>query len=687
VGGAMKKFIPFFLVLFLIINSCKDNEPTAPEETTPTEQALAEKTIGPEGGTLETEDFKLIVPADAFSNSALLKLYANPESDPFGEFSVSKLFRIAGILTNFQQPLQVSIKYSGNLNGVSFITFGKEDTVKLLDTSWVDAVYDLLDAQESGEFLTSEITVGKFAKSTLNKINDNELEFFTNGLTNGRKDLASDHFKIKGVIPKGQESVAYKILDYFEEAYKRFNDDEFDYSKMDWPMEILVEPGPKVNQIRRTWLQENKLHYYNNINLSDKLRSDIVYDFMSNILSTYQDWNEYINVEAVSLWASWQFWNETLYDCVLNLMKFGDINGDYLSQTLLMDYIACTPEYGEKQIAKICKINGAFSYAATEILGNPQKSTWLNQFYEYVMTNEKYNLSNTFFIENSNVQTKIDLNSNSKTFKNDYYPLSAKWFYLELANDLTESTKLNFKTDIATSGISVIKYKPISEKKELIKNGYGAITLNGIKQLANEGYNLFTIVTNNEYDPPFGTKTIRLTIEKTDELSIVGCSIFLRYLTGDFIKQVTNGSPETIKDASLSVGFPKDTARVDYNSSTRTLTQQYAGHKGNDNQYYTENIVITFGDENRSYISSFNADWEVTGSLGTYKNSLSATNISRDISVSFIRFRLAGQNLCDEGKIVNLTKYEDHGTYTYTLVGGSQKCNENSELVVYISTE
>ena len=141
--------------------------------------------------------------------------------------------------SNFQLPLQVSIKYSGNLNGVNFITFGKEDTVKLIDTSWVDVVYDLLDAQEADGFLSSQVAVEMLGKNSLDKINATDAEIWLAALTGGKKE-GSGHFKITGIVPNSQQASANKIVEYFEEAYTRFESAGFDYSNVSWPMEIEV---------------------------------------------------------------------------------------------------------------------------------------------------------------------------------------------------------------------------------------------------------------------------------------------------------------------------------------------------------------------------------------------------------------------------------------------------------------
>ena len=496
-----------------------------------------------------------------FQRALNLNCSLNLEADPFGEFSVSKLFRVVGMPSNFQLPLQVSIKYSGNLNGVNFITFGKEDTVKLIDTSWVDVVYDLLDAQEADGFLSSQVAVEMLGKNSLDKINATDAEIWLAALTGGKNEPCNEHFKIRGVIPKGQEASANKICEYFEEACTRFNNAGFDYSNVNWPLEIKFTKAPKNKYLTNTRCYLMNVTYYETIVLSNSLRQDILNEFLSNVLITYPDWNEYLDVNAFQLWASFQFgydWQRQYH--VKDLIKDGNIEFDFTAKAFLLEYIA--EKYGgDNIIAQICNKKKRFSLAAADLLGSPKENNWLSKFYEYVTTSARYKeFSDNFFIENSHVKTQIDLGFNAKTFTNDYNALSAKWHHLELATDLTENTELNFNTSVPTSGISIIKYNHTSfESREVLQSGYGALTVSGIKQLAANGYNLFAIVTNNEYDPPNKITSITLKIEKTDELNITGCSVFLRYLTADFTKEYPLGTFTTEKDKSLSMGFPKDT--------------------------------------------------------------------------------------------------------------------------------
>lgn len=173
------------------------------------------------------------------------------------------------------------------------------------------------------------------------------------------------------------------------------------------------------------------------------------------------------------------------------------------------------------------------------------------------------------------------------------------------------------------------------------------------------------------------------------DFTIVGCSIVLRNLTADFTKEYPIGTFTTEKDQTLSMGFPKDTpdATVSFLSGeTPTLTQEYTNYYHTpDKHFYSEKITLTFGDKDLSYISSFSAEWKREGASSNLENKLSAKNIPRDNSVSNMQYKLKGLSVCNN--IISLHKKEDYGPWTYTLIDGSWKCNENAEIVVYISTQ
>jgi hypothetical protein len=187
---------------------------------------------------------------------------------------------------------------------------------------------------------------------------------------------------------------------------------------------------------------------------------------------------------------------------------------------------------------------------------------------------------------------------------------------------------------------------------------------------------------------PFPGVDVRSNIFKVGSINynIIGCSIALRNLTADFKQAYPNGYSETIKDASLSMGFPKDDLNASVSYQNGTLIQEYSNYQHTDGQFYTEKITIKF-DQGMENILSVDANWKRTGISGTYENRLSAKNIPRDNSVTSLRFKFLGSSLCDSDRLTSVYKFEDYGSYTYTLIDQTWKCMDNSELVIYVSTE
>ncbi|MEJ2613778.1 MAG: hypothetical protein P8Z35_02375 [Ignavibacteriaceae bacterium] len=60
----MKLQMLTFILLLLISLSCKKDNPVTPEN--PEEDPLTEAVIGPEGGSVSTDEFMITIPAGAF---------------------------------------------------------------------------------------------------------------------------------------------------------------------------------------------------------------------------------------------------------------------------------------------------------------------------------------------------------------------------------------------------------------------------------------------------------------------------------------------------------------------------------------------------------------------------------------------------------------------------------------------
>ena len=105
----MKKAISFLLAIILLFLSCNEKEPTAPTEDQPTE-VLAEATIGPSGGELQTDDFVIRVPQGAFDSENQLSLTIDSEVTPPSTNLLKHVYALEGIPTIYHKTIKVIIK-------------------------------------------------------------------------------------------------------------------------------------------------------------------------------------------------------------------------------------------------------------------------------------------------------------------------------------------------------------------------------------------------------------------------------------------------------------------------------------------------------------------------------------------------------------------------------------------------
>ena len=110
----MRKYFLLLILFIILLTTCTEKEPTTPEEIP--QEVLAEATIGPEGGTLETKDFILTLASVAFSSVSDMKLYNETDNKPNNESTVLELYRNDELPVNFQKPLRMAIKYKGSLS-------------------------------------------------------------------------------------------------------------------------------------------------------------------------------------------------------------------------------------------------------------------------------------------------------------------------------------------------------------------------------------------------------------------------------------------------------------------------------------------------------------------------------------------------------------------------------------------
>lgn len=153
----MRNLPLLFAGLLIALNSCTKEPNNDPHDEPEEGQALAEAVIGTNGGSLESEDFLLTVPAGAFNTSITLKLYLDEDDTSLGSNRVTRSFRLEGLDAGWSKPITLKIRHDGTLENESYIAIGYQYfTDEMEDTTLVN---ELLAASDSSGFLKCTLPV------------------------------------------------------------------------------------------------------------------------------------------------------------------------------------------------------------------------------------------------------------------------------------------------------------------------------------------------------------------------------------------------------------------------------------------------------------------------------------------------------------------------------------------------
>ena len=192
----------------------------------PTEVLLASSTIGPEGGSLSTDEFILSIPEGAFSSEVELKLYESTAELNYSDYIVSSNFTLQGLPDAYALPIRIAVKYSGELHSESFIAMGEEIFLPdLLTTEYFPNPFPGVD---SLGFLVSMIP----GRSTgLQKPTNQSLLEYTELAVSAisSKQHKTNFFRIFYPYGATYESRISEIGDYFDEAIGKLSIAGFDF--------------------------------------------------------------------------------------------------------------------------------------------------------------------------------------------------------------------------------------------------------------------------------------------------------------------------------------------------------------------------------------------------------------------------------------------------------------------------
>jgi len=655
----MKLLIILFFAASLFLLGCKENSTDPEPEPEETGDLIEEIKIGIGGGQLDTEGFILNVPPGAFNSTADIKLYLEKDNSPLGRNAVSGLYKITGIPETINDSLEVMIKYSGTLEGTNFLMLGMDAEIFQLDTVITDIAFVPYIGNIFGDFISAKIPPTE-SKNSFNilKPNDGTLRFFLGLLTKGTLS-ASGPFEIiiEDIIHYSEVYESY-LLQQYDYYYELLGED---ISNGHWPMKIVINRLEDcgyffafcVLQIRRSHVKVNEgsSFFFDGVDDETECQSELNFAFsIATLLRIYHENNNLSwLISSIARYTSYldEKWFDFMVPSIYTVIKQSmDGLHNQKGNPFIFEYLA--GRYGDNIIKNILsdvnqgtnEFDAIFSHTA-----NPD--VWLSDFYKYLIINEKiqnrikdrFYKVNDFWEERSSAQFRIDSQTNEVEQTNSYRGLSAKIYRINLLDGLQQGNSLSFSTEGGDTEISLFKYNQNSI--EFLESSTEGVTVNNIKQLADNGYQLFALVTNrivnypniDKYDITLKVKQIGSVLNAcTVEIGIAGQIKYTSTLDTSFYNLYIMNDNTLPTQGQL--GERDFFATWDYNEA--------------DNRYYGE-IKIDFNNDLTNIVQlEYKDNWESLDGIYEHVYEVTAYNIPLLSSqASYFDYQLEGEVLCE----------------------------------------
>jgi hypothetical protein len=228
----------------LLAPSCSpDRDLVSPDSSTP--PPLASAAIGSEGGSLQSEDFVLSVPAGAFSEAADLELYADTAEDSIACNAISARYRVEGVPVDLALPLLVRLRRTegeaGEDDAVLLGTPGFSSSLGQTLTQW-----SLTAAEDSSGWIKCAVPA---ASSSAGKsaLRDRPVAVVRTvaAVIDRKHDTPQANFHLWSPLTTLSEAQLAVLGGYLEEAYAGHLQLGFSYNlRTKWPVQVTVRPLP-----------------------------------------------------------------------------------------------------------------------------------------------------------------------------------------------------------------------------------------------------------------------------------------------------------------------------------------------------------------------------------------------------------------------------------------------------------
>jgi len=650
-------FIFLFLSILLAFLACDKDDPTSPEEETG--ELLATETIGTGGGVIESDDFKLTIPAGALPASAELKLFVSTEEDPFDESAVTELFKIEGFPSDYSQSLKLRLKYQGTFADSGAIAFGEEAFISSLGET--TTAFQLISAVDSSGYLVCSLPApagnGQNQSGILKNlqpqngpvtINIQGVSGFTPFMTAGK------HFKISSTDKTVSLQAAQNLGNFLEAAFDTLKNLGFKHeSKRNWYASVTIRKlDDKVFGYSASSMLGDNYGYleFNSKKINDlaAMRLTAGHEFFHLVQALYDNRNRYSKAkfssdhfwldEATAVWIEEKFTDQANF---VSPIRSGNEMAPIEGMEKGAEEDAGKHGYGMSAAIKyLCDIHGENIlvqmyeniYNGSKPVDAIESATenpvlWYEKFLRQYVLGQIYNVQMASWVGNKSGEFDIKTkNDTLKNFSGSYPDLSAKLYQVKLNySDIDEAAKLEFNANGGTNEITVFKYK--SGSIEYVDNRAEALTISNVRKLKDESWHLLVLVTNVKSVSPYtGTSDINLEIKLKIPLWEI-CYFFVQ-CSGYYKKEYTDYPDSVAYEWSSLVPVLGGWAKGDFTGNTFTGAWDTTETTGS---FDRGSLTVTLN-ESRNKVTSFQIT-QTTGHVAghvleeTWQNTCSCTDI------------------------------------------------------------
>jgi hypothetical protein len=714
--------------IFISLLSCT-NDPSSPkneEENTETPKTV---TIGISGGTIEKNDFKLIIPTGAFDGNYDITVSEVKDDGAFGENKKSLSYSIGGLPTTFNQSIKIAVKHNGELSEYNFIAIGNEFYNELKDTT--STIYDLFQTKDSAGYLITEIleapSVIFFKSNSQSKISvDNRKRFVS--IVDLTKTYETKHFIIKYPIFLAQDVVELgenleSVFEIIINKFHYFNEDTN-------PINVVICNQKISADYISKEVSANKFSFTINISRNDlsiknykKIRTGVKSVFVDFPITTFyttlknRTWTtgtyQWLRI-AFHAWAEKYFNDDPNFKYSENFEKnaLAPFNG-FQSGSSFENEIYLPHGYGMASLIEYLVKNTSFgmegfinTYRNIKSDFDPLSSLftnvdglfieWFADYYKKLINNEIYELPKDYFIKNSNIIWNVNSENDSlKVFNaqdpnvDTYLNLSAKLFKININYKPTDETyKMRLSVlgpvdqfglyfhvfGIQNNELTFIESIPAINYYEIpsLKNSYDKFLVCVVNGLGNSPY---IGESDIDFKVQIGNNFDGGDVQADLDFNLCRIEVYLQGLWKD-----TRWAEGTTQEVALGVSTYHD--YYDYEDTVRTISGSFYGNvftgSFDNGEGWTQTATVTLNDQYNSIIDYSFEEINTTSYGYVYKRKVSGSNVPVSSKKNSL-FEIKGTDACSG--VFNIQ--------SKTIINGSDSsqvidhwCNENSRVII-----